>query len=170
MRECDISLEIDCRPDRFWRLYFDDGFTHDSFVHGLGWEAPMITELREDELEIVRHVSAVPKLEVGGRVGKLIGDKLGYREQGRFVRDTGEFHFRHQTNIFGDRLELGGRMWGDAMTGERMRWRTRLTIHCTIPAIGGLIERAVEHNVDKSWPACARYWNRWLAEHPEAGA
>lgn len=166
MRECDISLEIDCPPDRFWRLYFDEGFNRDTFVHGLGWEPPTITEFHADEAEIVRNIAASPKLEVGGKVAKLIGERLGYREWGRFVRDTGEFHFRHQTNIFAERLVLAGRMWADPMTGERMRWRTWMTIQCTIPAIGGIIERAVEHNVDKSWPACARYWNRWLAEHP----
>jgi hypothetical protein len=35
--------------------------------------------------------------------------------------------------------------------------------------VGGLIERAVEHNVYKAWPECSRYWNRWLAEHPNSG-
>lgn len=167
MRERDISLEVGCDPDRFWRLYFDEDFNRDSFIHGLGWDAPTITDFRENEREIIRNIAAAPKLEVGGKVAKLIGDKLGYREWGRFERDTGEFHFRHETNIFGERLELGGHMWAEPIGVERMRWRTRLTIHCTIPAIGGLIERAVEHNVDKAWPACSRYWNRWLKQHPQ---
>ncbi len=169
MRECDISLEVHCSPERFWRLYFDEGFNRDTFIHGLGWDAPTITEFRSDEREIVRNIAAAPKLELPGRVAKLIGEKLGYREWGRFERDTGEFHFRHQTNIFAERMTIAGRMWADALPGERMRWRTRLTIECTILGVGALIERAVEHNVYKSWPECSDYWNRWLAEHPDAG-
>jgi hypothetical protein len=167
MRACDISLEIDCPPERFWRLYFDETFHRDTFVEGLGWGLPTITERREGPDEIIRNMTAAPKLEVGGKVAKLIGDKLGYREWGRFDRARGEFHFRQQTNIFGERMQIAGHMWGEALAGERMRWRTKLTIECTILGVSGLIERAVEHNVDKAWPECARYWNRWIAEHAD---
>lgn len=169
MRACDITLEIDCPPDRFWRLYFDEAFHHDTFVHGLRWGRPTVTELRTDEHEIIRNMTAAPRLELGERVARLVGDKLGYREWGRFDRDNNEFHFRQQTNVFGERLTIAGRMWDEALSGDRMRWRTKLTIECTILGIGGLIERAAEHNVYKSWPECSRYWNRWLREHPQAG-
>jgi hypothetical protein len=169
MRECDITLEVDCPPERFWRLYFDDDFNRDTFVQGLRWDEPKITEFRADEREIIRNMSAAPKLELGERIAKLVGDKLGYREWGRFDRDSGEFHFRQQTNVFGERMTIAGRMWGEALPGERMRWRTWLTIECTILGVGGLIERAVEHNVYKAWPECSRHWNRWLREHPGAG-
>jgi hypothetical protein len=166
MRECDISLEVDCPPERFWRLYFDEGFNRDTFIEGLRWDAPTITEFRADEREIIRNISAAPKLEVPGRVAKLIGEKLGYRESGRFDRATDQFHFRHLTNIFGERMVIAGRMWAEPRPGERMVWRTKLSITCTIPGISGLIERAVEHNVHKAWPECSEHWNRWLTAHP----
>ena len=166
MRQCDISLELACPPDRFWQLYFDDSFNRDTFVHGLGWDEPTITDFRSDEREIHRNVSAHPRLEIRGKVAQMIGERLGYREWGRFDRSRGEFHFRHRTNIFGERLHLGGHMWGEPLVGGRMRWRTKLTIECTILGVGGLIERAAEHNVHRAWPQCSRYWNRWLAEHP----
>jgi hypothetical protein len=177
MRACDISLEVDCAPARFWRLYFDPEFNRDTFVQGLGWELPTILEFRETEAEIIRNVSAYPRLELPGKVAKLIGEKLGYREWGRFERASSEFHFRHQTNIFGERMTIAGKMWAEPLAGpgtgeralERMVWRTRLTIVCTIPGVGGLIERAVEHNVHKSWPDCSRHWNRWIPAHPDAG-
>jgi len=162
MRECDITLEIDCPPDRFWRLYFDEQFHRDTFVDGLRWGEPTVTELRADQREIIRNMTAAPRLEIGGRVAKLVGDKLGYREWGRFDRDSGEFHFKQQTNVFGERMTIAGRMWGEELSGGRMRWRTRLTIECTLLGVGGLIERAAEHNVYKAWPECSRFWNQWL--------
>jgi hypothetical protein len=168
MRERDITLEVDCSPERFWQLYFDEDFNRDTFVHGLGWEAPTITEQREGEREIVRNVSAHPSLDIPGRVARLIGETLGYQEFGRFDRDAGEFHFRQRTNVFGDRMWIRGRMWAEAVGEDRMLWRTKLSIECTIRGVGGLIERTVEQNVDKSWPKCSNYWNRWLREHPEA--
>lgn len=167
MRACDISLDVHCPPDRFWGLYLDDDFNRDTFIHGLRWEEPTITEFHDGGDEVVRNISAHPKLEVGGKVAKLIGERLGYQEWGRFVRETEQFHFRHRTSVFGDRLWIRGHMWIEPK-GEHMLWRTKLTIECSLLGIGGLIERAVEHNVYKSWPVCSTYWNQWLREHPEA--
>jgi len=167
MRECDISLEIDCPPERFWPLYFDEGFNRDTFLEGLGWDDPKITEFRADAELIVRNIAAHPKLEIGGKVAALIGEKLGYQEWGRFDRQTREFAFRQRTNIFGDKLWLRGKMWAEAIGTERMRWRTKLTIECTVFGVGSLLERAAEHNVYKAWPQCSTYWNRWLSEHPD---
>lgn len=167
MRECDISLEIDCPPERFWALYFDEGFNRDTFLDGLRWDEPRITEFRADADLVVRNIAAHPRLEIPGKVAKLIGEKLGYQEWGRFDRQTGEFAFRHRTNIFGDKLWLRGKMWAEPIGAERMRWRTKLTIDCSILGVGGLIERAAEHNVYKAWPQCSTYWNRWISEHPD---
>ncbi|NVB37053.1 DUF2505 family protein [Pseudenhygromyxa sp. WMMC2535] len=168
MRECDITHEVRCTPERFWPLYFDADFNRETFLHGLRWDEPTITEFREDEREIIRNIAAHPKLEVGGKVAKLIGERLGYQEWGRFDKATQIFHFRHRTTVFGDRLWIRGRMWTEPLGEDRMRWHSALTIECKILGVGGLLERAVEHNIYKSWPLCSNYWNQWFPAHPEA--
>lgn len=167
MRRSDITFELDCPPERFWRLYFDDEFNRQIFVEGLGWDAPTVTEFRSDEREIVRNLSAAPKLELPGRVAKLIGDQLGYREWGRFDRAKGEFVFRQRTNIFGEKIKLGGKMWAEPIGDARMRWRTQMSVECSMLGVGGLLERTAEQNIDKSFATNARFWNRWLAAHPD---
>lgn len=168
MRRCDITLELDCTPERFWRLYFDEDFNRETFVEGLGWTAPTIIEFRSDEREIIRNLSAQPKLDIPGKAAKLIGEQFGYREWGRFDRAKVEFEFRHRTNIFGERMKLSGRSWSEALGGARMRWRTRFDIECSILGVGGLLERTAEQNIEKTYPICAGYWNRWFAAHPDA--
>ncbi|PRQ02561.1 hypothetical protein ENSA5_22060 [Enhygromyxa salina] len=168
MRRCDISLELDCPPERFWQLYFDADFNRETFVDALGWEPPTILEFRSDEREIVRNLSARPRLDIPGKVAKLIGEQLGYREWGRFDRGRSEFVFRHRTNIFGERMKMSGRSSGEPLGEARMRWRTKIDIECSILGVGRLLERTVEQNIEKSYPVCARYWNRWLAAHPNA--
>jgi hypothetical protein len=166
MRRCDISLELDCTPARFWRLYFDEDFNRETFLRGLGWAAPEVSELRHDEREIIRNLSAQPKLEISGKAAKLIGEQFGYQEWGRFDRSSEKFVFRNRTNIFGDRLKLNGTMWAEPLGQTRMRWRTQMSVDCSILAVGGLLERTAEQNIEKTYPMCARYWNRWFAEHP----
>jgi hypothetical protein len=168
MRRCDTNFELDCQPDRFWLLYLDEDFTRELFVRGLGWDAPTFTEFRSNEREVIRNLSAAPKLDLDGKVAKLIGEQMGYREWGRFDRAKGEWEFRHQTNIFGERLKMQGRMWAEPLGQTRMRWRTQTTIECSIIGVGGLLERTAEQNINKTYPISAKYWNRWLAEHPAA--
>ncbi|KIG18399.1 hypothetical protein DB30_00684 [Enhygromyxa salina] len=167
MRRCDISLELDCPPDRFWRLYFDEDFTRETFERGLGWSAPKYTEFRSDEHEIIRHLSAQPKLDISGKAAKLIGEQLGYQEKGRFDRKTQRFEFSNRTNIFGERMKLSAKMWAEPIGESRMRWRTEMTIDCSIFGVGGLLERTAEQNIEKTYPTCAKYWNRYFADHPE---
>jgi hypothetical protein len=166
MRRCDTSLELDCTPERFWQLYLDEAFNRETFIHGLGWEAPTILESRSDERELVRNLAAQPKLELDGKVAKLIGEQMGYREWGRFDRQKGEWTFKQRTNIFGDKLALDGRMWAEPLPGGRMRWRSTTNVDCSIFGVGGLLERTAEQNIQKTYPICARYWNRWFAAHP----
>ncbi|PRQ09729.1 DUF2505 family protein [Enhygromyxa salina] len=167
MRRCEISLELDCTPARFWQLYFDDDFTRETFERGLGWAAPQITEFRTDERELIRNLSAQPKLEISGKAAKLIGEQLGYQEWGRFDRTTERFEFRNRTNIFGERMKLRGTMWAEPIGQARMRWRTEMTVDCSIFGVGGLLERTAEQNIEKTYPTCARHWNRWFATNPE---
>jgi hypothetical protein len=96
----------------------------------------------------------------------LIGEQMGYREWGRFDRARGEFEFRHRTNIFGERLKLSGRMWAEPIGDARTRWRTQMSVECSILGVGGLLERTAEQNINKTYPVCARYWNRWFADNP----
>jgi hypothetical protein len=166
MRTCKITLELDCTPARFWQLYFDEDFNRETFIHGLGWAAPVVSELRQDEREIIRNLSAQPKLEISGRAAKLIGEQLGYQEWGRFDRSSQQFEFRNRTTIFGERLKLNGKMWAEPLGQARMRWRTEMSVDCSILAVGGLLERTAEQNIEKTYPMCARYWNGWFAKHP----
>ncbi|EDM75640.1 hypothetical protein PPSIR1_13385 [Plesiocystis pacifica SIR-1] len=162
MRRCDVSLPVECTPARFWALYLDEDFNRDTFLHGLRWSEPRITAYRETETEILRNVAAHPKLDVSGRAARLVGESLGYEEFGRFDRATQIFHFRQRTTVFGDRLWIHGHMRADPRGEAGMHWRTQATVECSIPAVGGLLERAVEHNLLRSYPLCQRYWNQRL--------
>ena len=169
MREPKIQLEIDCPPDRFWRVYFQDGFTRDTFVEGLGWDAPEITELRETEAEIVRSLIATPKLDLPGKLAKLLGDRFGYQEFGRFNRNEQVWHLRHKANTLGDKIKIQGEVASSEIAGGRTRLDARFEIECSMFGVGGMLERTAEQNFNDAWTKCGRYWNRWLAKNPEAG-
>lgn len=166
MRRADVSLELDCTPARFWQLYLDEDFTRETFERALKWTAPTILESRSDEREVVRNLAAQPKLDIDGKVAKLIGEQMGYREWARFDRAKQAFTFKQRTNIFGDKLALDGRMWAEPIGDARMRWCSTTTIDCSVFGVGGLLERTAEQNIHKTYPICAKYWNRWFAEHP----
>jgi hypothetical protein len=155
--------ELPGPPERFWALYLDSGFQRELFVDGLGWEAPTITRLDEGELEIVRHLRAVPRVELPAALATIIKQAVGFTEEGRFDRAAQTFHLRHRTNVFGERLRLEGRFRVESRPGGRCARCGELEVEAKIPAIGGLVERAVELNMKKGWDQSARWLARRLA-------
>jgi hypothetical protein len=162
VRVLNLAYEIGCTPDHFWSMYFDEVFTRELFLEGLRWSDPIITKFRETDEEIIRHMGARPALEIGGKLARIIGDKLGYTEEGRFDRSTGEYHFRQVTSALGDRLDLRGKMWCEPRGDARCRWVSHVEIDVKMFGIARLIEKAVEINAGKGWATCARYFNQSL--------
>ncbi len=158
--------EIDCTPDRFWDLYFDPGFQERMFIDGLGWSAPEITIVKDDDDELARNITATPRISVPGPIAKLIKHTLGYTEEARFDKRERMFRMKHRTNIFGDRVRLEGRFWVDAVGEHRCRRQAELEVDAKIFGIARVLEKAVQVNMKKGWDDSAHFYNRWVAKHP----
>jgi hypothetical protein len=159
--------EIDCTPKRFWELYFDPAFQDSLFLDGLGWSKPEIIRFEDGDKELLRDIKAFPKLELPGPLAKLIKEALGYTERARFDKDKEVFHMKHRTNIFGDKVHLGGRFWVEAVGEHRCRRRGHVEVEAKVFGVGKLLEKAVEINMKKGWDQSATFYNRWVAKHPE---
>ncbi len=166
MREVRPEHVLHCTPERFWSLYLDDVWQRQMLTEGLGFEAPEILERRETDSGLFRKMSARPKLVVSGAVARMISHTLGYTETGEYFEAEARFTLSHATNIFGDRLELGGHFRIEALGDDRCRRLGHLTIRSKVPVMGGLIEKSVEQNVHKGWDASAEFVNDYLRRHP----
>ena len=165
MRRCELRFAIETTPDRFWSLYLDEDFNRESFVRGLSWDPPQQHAYRSDEREVVRELSAQPRLELPPKVARLVGERLGYREWGRFDRASAQFEFRQRTTMFGDKLSIQGRMWGEPRGEAGMNLIAKLEVEASMFGVGGLLERTVEQNFNTTFSALVRHWNQWLKDH-----
>lgn len=164
MLTCALDHPLELTPARYWELYFDPEVTRRLFEEGLGWQPPAIETFQElPDGDKIRSMSASPRVEVGARVQRIIGKRLGYSERGRFSAETGQWTFQHTTNIFGERLSLGGRMWIDEASSGRGHMYARIDIDCRMPLVGGVLEKAVEVNVRKGYARNAAFFNREFA-------
>ncbi len=166
MREVRPDHELDCTPERFWSLYLDDVWQRQMLTEGLGFEAPEILERRETSTGLFRKMSARPKLTLSGPVARLVSNTLGYTETGEYFEAEGKFTLSHATNIFGERLELGGHFRIEPLGDDRCRRIGYLKILSKMPLMAGMIEKSVEQNVHKGWDASAEFCNDYLRRNP----
>lgn len=146
--------ELPCSPERFWELYLDVAFIHRAFVEGLRWAPPKILSVTDDGRIYRRVMEATPNLVLPGPVAKLVNRTLGFTETGTFDRETQRFTLRHVTNVFGERVDLGGTFWCEPNPSAGPDACLRigdLAVEAHIPLVGGLVERAVETNIHKGW-------------------
>lgn len=157
---------IQCTPEKFWELYFDPDFERTLFVDGLGWSEPQVDVLLDNDETLERTVEAFPKLILPGGITRLIKKALGYTERGRLDRKSETYHLRHTTNLFGDKLDLGGRFYLEPVGETACRRHGIIEIEAHVFGLAKVIEKAVEFNVNAGWTKSANFLNQHFAKNP----
>jgi hypothetical protein len=142
-------------------LYFDE-----PFQTALGEAVKIDRELlRLDRgsARIVRHVRVQPEREIPAPVAKLLGGRrLAYTEELEY--DIGHYHgtWRIVPAVLADKIVIGGTLDFEAVPGGVRRVLAGV-IDVTLFGLGGLVEKVVVSNVEKSYGDAAAFTARWIA-------
>lgn len=164
--EFTLKHEIQCSEARFWELFFDEDFTRDLIVVGLGFAKCDIDPVKDVGDKQHREMRVTPKLDVPAAVAKLLGPKLGYTEHGVFDPKAEEWTYDLRLSVLTERIRLGGAVRIEAIDETRCRRISDLRTEAKILGLGGIVERAAEKNLRDGWTKSATWMNGWLAEHP----
>ena len=160
--------DLRCSKERFWKLFFDPDFTREMILDGLDFATCEIEPIKASNGIRRRAMEVKPKLDLPAAVKKLLGPKLGYREEATFDEATEEWRYTIHLNMLGDRIKLGGKMTIEEGTAQRCRRHSDLWVEARIFGLGGVVEKAAEKNMRDGWNKSATWINGWLAKHPEA--
>ena len=83
-----LVQDIATTVDEHWRLFMDEEFDRKQYLEGFGFPKYELLEHKDDEQRSTRKIRVQPKLDVPAAVAKILGDKFGYKEHGRFDRKT----------------------------------------------------------------------------------
>lgn len=166
MAKFTMSHDLDCTPERFWELFLYDPEFNQKLFASLEFPEWKLEEQKEEGDVIVRTVKAVPKMEAPAAVVKLLGDRFGYTEHGRFEKKTNVYSFKIEPTTMKDKLRNEGVVRCEKVGDAKARRVVDITAEAKVFGIGGMIESSFEKSYRTGWGKSAEFINRWVKEHP----
>lgn len=155
--------DIDCTPEKFWELFFDNELQKRVFA-ALAFPKWEVVDMKETDKEIVRIVKAVPKLDAPGPVVKILGAGFGYTEEGRFDRATKLYRFVIKPSTLADKLKNEGTVKVEAKGDAKCTRIVDVVAEAKIFGVGGMIEKMTEKSTREGWGKSAELFNAELAK------
>lgn len=165
MAEVRIEHVYNCSEDAFWgKMFFDDAYNQSLFKEALQFPVYEKLEQKEDGDEIRRTINVVPKLgPMPGPLKAVIGEGLGYKEDGRFDKKTRKYTLVITPNKLADKVTIKGTLYTKPQGDKCVR-----VFDCTVVAkifgVGGMLEKRVISDMEESYKKGADFSNEWIAK------
>jgi hypothetical protein len=127
---------------------------------------------REDRgAEIYRVVQAAPPVgDLPGPLKTVIGDNAGYEERGTFVKAKSHYTAKVVPNRLADKITIEVKMWTEARGEQSCLRVAEATVTAKIFGVGGMLEKKMLGDMEKSYVKSAAFTNKWLSEKGLSGA
>jgi hypothetical protein len=148
-------------PDEYEKLYFDEAF-NDELCKAVELERTLIKKDVKGK-HLSRAVKVSPKREIPAPAAKILGSsKLEYTEYVEY--DLGSFKGTWKTvsAIMSDKIESGG-TFQFTKKGDGIVRVLDGDIKVKIFGVGGVVEKFIVMDVEKSYDRAAEFTRRWLA-------
>jgi hypothetical protein len=153
--------EIDCTPEKFWELFFDNELQKKIFTE-LAFPKWEVVDMKDTDKEIVRIVKAIPNLDAPAAVKKVLGNGFGYTEEGRFDKATKLYRFVIKPTTLADKLKNEGTVKCEAKGDAKCTRIVDVVAEAKIFGIGGMIEKMTEKSTRDGWQKGADLFNAHL--------
>lgn len=171
MESVRIEHTFECSESTFWdRIFFDEEYNTKLFLERLKFPVWRETKREERGGEIHRVVQLVPPMgDVPAALKKVIGDNAGYEERG--VYDPAKRRYRIQVvpNTLADKLNVSCEMYTEAVGSDKTKRIFRADVSAKIFGIGGMLEKRIVSDLQRSYDASARFTQTFIAEKGLSG-
>lgn len=147
-------------------LYFDEAFNG-----ALCGEVGLTRTLVSRDLEggkIRRVVKVAPDREIPAPAAKVLGAaKIEYTETVEYTFGSGRAVWSTVSSVMTDKVDSRGTVQFSESDGAVVR-TVEGDITVKIPLLGGMVEKFIVADVEKSYEKAAAFTRSWLAKHPSA--
>jgi hypothetical protein len=166
MADCRIEHVYNCSEDTFWnKVFFDEDYNQRLFKEALEFPVYEKTKQDEDDKEIRRSLNVVPKLgPMPGPLKALLGDGLGYREDGVYDKKTRRYTINITPNKMADKVTIKGLLYTKPKGDNQLIRVFECTVNAKVFGVGGMLEKRVISDMEESYKKGADFTNKWLAE------
>jgi hypothetical protein len=166
-----IEHTFECSESTFWdKIFFDAAYNRGLFLDRLKFPVWREVKREEKDGEIHRVVEVVPRMgDLPAALKKLIGDNAGYEERGIFDTARRRYKIQIVPNKLADKLSVSGEMHTEAVGSDRMKRIFRAEVTAKIFGIGGMLEKRIMNDLQRSYEASAHFTEAFIAEKGLSG-
>jgi hypothetical protein len=167
MAEIEIRHELDCSEDVYWeKCVFDREYNEELYSRYLKFPLYELVSQDDGPEKITRKVRIEPPVgNLPGPVKKVLGDRLGYVEEGTFDKKTRRYTFKVTPSTMAEKTKTTGELFTEpSKSGGASRCVrvARMRVEVKVFAIGGMVEDKIIHDLRSSYEAAAKFTNEWV--------
>jgi hypothetical protein len=166
MADLRVEHTFNCSVDTFWdKLFFDPEYNERLFKQTLRFHDWTEVHRADKGDRIERIVEVMPRLgDLPGPLKKLVGDGVKYREEGVFEKTPRLYRMKIVPNKLADKLALNGEIQVVADGEARCKRVFLFHAEAKVFGVGGLLEKRLLEDTQKSQIISAEFTNRYIAE------
>lgn len=166
MPEFRVEHRFNCSEESFWsKVFFDGDYNRRLFLTYLKFTSwrELKTEERDDQVH--RVLEAVPPLgDLPGALKAVVGEGAGYEERGVFDRKTKRYKATVVPNRLADKISVKIEISTVADGPEHCKRIAQGSVSAKIFGVGGLLEKKMISDLEKSYEKSATFTNAFVAE------
>jgi hypothetical protein len=161
-----IEHTFECSEKAFWDTFLKEEYNKEMFCQRMKFPRWEITTFEAKEDEVIRVVEVEPYVgELPGAIKKVIGDNVGYREEGRLDRIKNSYKLKVIPARLADKLFIKGEQFTQSLGESRCRRVFEAEVQVKIFGIGGLIEKHIVGDLKRSYDVGADFTKNYMKEH-----
>lgn len=166
MLELRVDHALECSEDVFWdKVFLDEEYNRVLFLQSLRFESWREASREVRDGLLYRVVEAVPPVgDVPAALKAVIGQGAGYEERGVLDRAKKSYRIEVVPNRLADKIEVKLELTTSPAGDARCRRIVRGTVSAKIFAVGGLLEKKLVSDLEKSYAKSVDITNRFVRD------
>lgn len=168
MHKYTVEDDFETTVDRYWEVFFDEDYNKGLFEHlQITREVLEMTREGEGQDEVIRRrIRLTPQRDVPAIFKRFVKGAVQYTEHNVFTRRNSTIDVKIVPGFMGDKFTSTG-TYVVTPKGEGRVLRTwKGLIKCSVPLIGGRVEKHIAGEVTDGYRKTTDFTRRWLREHP----
>lgn len=152
--------------DTYWsKIFFSTEYNEKLFREVLKFHYELLELTGEPGGPRRRRVRIEPKTEAPAVVKKLIGDSIGYLEEGSFDPVTKKWSYKITTSKMADKISISGLFWAEPRGDKKIERICEVDLNVKVPLVGGEIEKFIAKTTADSYEKAWQFTNQYIAQN-----
>lgn len=161
-----IEHDFECSEKGFWDTFLKSEYNYEMFREHMKFIRWDLRKFEVSDDEALRVVDVEPYLgPLPAPAKKILGEKIGYQEDGRLDRLKNRYDFKIVPGTLRDKIFVSGAQFTQSQGEHRCRRIFEATIDIRVFAVGSLIERHIAQDLTRSYDVGARFTQDYMRRH-----